>query len=132
MINKIIDNAICTNKYKRSDLCNLIKPILPVYVVNMSNDEIFEVHDISNDFFRNKRRINNVYSIKSQKETIHFPECKKMKIMPNQYIIKNKVDAEDFIKFSTANKIKREYQNIEKKYHEYTQFIKNNPELFLV
>jgi len=132
MINKIIDNAICTNKYKRSDLCNLVKPILPVYVVNMSNDEIFEVHDISNDFFRNKQRINNVYSIKSQKETIYFPECKKMKIMPNQYIIKNKTDAEDFIKFNTANKIKREYQNIEKKYNEYTQFIKNNPELFLV
>jgi len=121
MINKIIDNAICTNKYKRSDLCNLVKPILPVYVVNMSNDEIFEVHDISNDFFRNKQR-----------ETIYFPECKKMKIMPNQYIIKNKTDAEDFIKFNTANKIKREYQNIEKKYNEYTQFIKNNPELFLV
>jgi len=113
----------------RKELCKLVNPMLPVYVID--SGQIFIAQDISTNMFRDKKRI-EVYSIKTQEPQPQFPKCNTLKIKSGQYITNDLSEAEHFFKMKKAQKIKCEYQKIKTMYEDYTEFIKKNPEYFLV
>ena len=113
----------------RQELIGLVTPHLPVYVIN--NDEIFVAHDISKHLFRDKKRV-MLSSLKSKEEHPHFPKCNKLDIQSGQIIVTDLNAANEHFRMKKAQKIKEEYSTIKEKYLDYTQFIKDNPELFLI
>ena len=123
---------IAVKDYKRSELVNLVKSMLPVYVVSKDQAEIFKAEHISKIRFRNNPAI-EMFSIKSKEMNPKFPQDTKfIEIRSNQYITKDFDTADMFAKTVKANKIKEEMSSLEKKYLDYKQFIKDNPEYFVL
>jgi len=113
----------------RKELCKIVRPMLPAYVIN--SGQIFIAQDISTNMFRDEKRI-EVYSIKTQEPQPQFPKCNTLKIKSGQYVTNDLSEAEHFFKMKKAQKIKCEYREIKEKYEDYTKFIKENSEYFLV
>jgi hypothetical protein len=113
----------------RKELVTLVKPLLPVYVI--TNEEIFIAQDISQSMFRDKKRI-EMYSIKTQEPQPIFPKCNTLPINDKQLITHSINDANEFFRQKKSLLIKSEYRELKEKYQDYTTFIKDNPELFLV
>lgn len=113
----------------RPELIKIVTPYLPVYVI--TDDDIFIAHDISTRFFRDKKRI-EMYSIKSKEPSPIFPKCNKLNIQSGQLIVSDLKVANEHFRMKKAQKVKKEYSFIKEKYLDYTDFIKNNPELFII
>lgn len=113
----------------RQELCKLVKPMLPVYVINTG--PIFEAFDISTNMFRDVKSV-EMYSIKSKELQPYYPKCNSLRIQTGQYITKDLNEAEEYFKIKKAHRIKCEYKELKEKYNDYTDFIKNNSEYFLI
>jgi len=115
----------------KKDLSKLVKPMLPVYVISEDKSEIFVAKDISNNMFRDEPAI-EMYSIKSKELQPMYPKCNTLRITSGQYITKDLEEADHFFNMKKAQKIKKEYTTVKEQYLDYTKFIEEHPEYFLI
>ena len=88
-----------------------IKPLLPVYVYYQNR--VIYLTDVSKQYVFN--------------ETVKIP-------LHNFLMTthaKTEIELQNKLKYKQAKKIKQEYEEIKKKYFEYTEFMLLNPELFI-